>query len=153
MVSPRAQMPISPPEFRNPTDCLTQIKTEHLSQLNIFLLVKDGFALQDVRAMVSISKLYASSKVIDRILGKSKPHKTDDGSLRLNASQSAIAFQFAKVLEQAAKVFGSLPLAEEWLQKPCRHLAGLVPLTLVDNPLGYRAIEDYLGRVELGVYQ
>jgi len=89
MVSPRAQMPISPPGFRNPTDCLTQIKTEHLSQLNIFLLVKDGFALQDVRAMVSISKLYASSKVIDRILGKSKPHKTDDGSLRLNASQSA----------------------------------------------------------------
>lgn len=47
MVSPRAQMPISPPEFRNLTDCLTQIKTEHLSQLNIFLLVKDGFALQD----------------------------------------------------------------------------------------------------------
>jgi hypothetical protein len=28
-------------------------------------------------------------------------------------AQSAIAFQFAKVLEQAAKVFGSLPLAEE----------------------------------------
>lgn len=84
MVSPRAQTPISPPGFRNPTDCLTKIKTEHLSQLNIFLLVKDGFALQDVRAMVSISQLYASSKVIDRILGKSKLHKTDDGALRLN---------------------------------------------------------------------
>ena len=152
MVQMTASAPKS--DVRKPTEYLTQISSGQLSQLDIFLLAKkEGFALQHARAMVSISKLYASSKVIDRILGKSKPHKTDDGSLRLNASQSAIAFQFAKVLEQAAKVFGSLPLAEEWLQKPCRHLAGLAPLNLVDNPLGYRAIEDYLERVELGVYQ
>ena len=74
-------------------------------------------------------------KVIDRILGKSKLKKTDDGTSRLNASQSAVAFQFAKVLEYATTVFGSLPLAEEWLQKPCRHLADLVPLTLVETHL------------------
>jgi uncharacterized protein (DUF2384 family) len=74
-------------------------------------------------------------KVIDRILGKSKLKKTDDGTSRLNASQSAVAFRFAKVLEYATTVFGSLPLAEEWLQKPCRHLADLVPLTLVETHL------------------
>ncbi|WP_447869086.1 antitoxin Xre/MbcA/ParS toxin-binding domain-containing protein [Pseudomonas putida] len=149
------QMTASAPESddRKPTESLTQVGSGQLSQLDIFLLAKEGFALQDVRAMVSISKLYTSSKVMDRILGKSKPKKTDDGTTRLNISQSAIAFQFAKVLEQAATVFGSLPLAEEWLQKPCRYLADLAPLTLVDNPLGFRAIEDYLGRVELGVYQ
>jgi putative toxin-antitoxin system antitoxin component (TIGR02293 family) len=148
-------MTASAPEsdVRKPTEHLTQISSGQLSQLDIFFLAKEGFALQDVRAMISISKLYASSKVIDRILGKSKPKKTHDGTPRLNASQSAIAFQFAKVLEQATTVFGSQPLAEEWLQKPCRHLADLVPLTLVDNPLGFRAIAVYLGRVELGVYQ
>ena len=59
MVSPHAQMAISPSEVRKPTDYLTQVRTELLSQLSIFLLAKDGFALQDVRAMVSISKLYA----------------------------------------------------------------------------------------------
>jgi hypothetical protein len=58
MVS-HAQMAISPSEVRKPTDYLTQVRTEQLSQLSIFLLAKDGFALQDVRAMVSISKLYA----------------------------------------------------------------------------------------------
>lgn len=149
------QMTASAPESdaRKPTEYLTQISSGQLSQLEIFLLAKEGFALQDVRAMVSISKLYTSSKVIHRILGKTRPKKTDDGTSRLNISQSAIAFQFAKVLEQATTVFGSLPLAEEWLQKPCRYLADLVPLTLVDNPIGFRAIESYLGRVELGVYQ
>lgn len=50
-------------------------------------------------------------KGIDRILGKSKLKKTDDGTSRLNASQSAVAFRFAKVLEYATTVFGSLPLA------------------------------------------
>ncbi len=59
MVSPHAQMAISPSEVRKPTDYLTQVRTDQLSQLSIFLLEKDGFALQDVRAMVSISKLYA----------------------------------------------------------------------------------------------
>jgi len=59
MVSPHAQMVISPSEVRKPTDYLTQVRTDQLSQLSIFLLEKDGFALQDVRAMVSISKLYA----------------------------------------------------------------------------------------------
>lgn len=59
MVSPHAYMAISPSEVRKPTDYLTQVRTDQLSQLSIFLLEKDGFALQDVRAMVSISKLYA----------------------------------------------------------------------------------------------
>ncbi|WP_238739689.1 MbcA/ParS/Xre antitoxin family protein [Pseudomonas putida] len=106
--------------------------------------------------MVSTSKLYASSKVIERIVGKprhKKIGKNDDGAFRLNAFQSAVAFQFARVLEHATTVFGSLQLAEEWLQKPCRHLADLIPLTLVDNPVGFRVIEDYLGRVEFGIYQ
>ncbi|WP_422582530.1 antitoxin Xre/MbcA/ParS toxin-binding domain-containing protein [Pseudomonas sp.] len=74
-------------------------------------------------------------KVIDRILDKSKPKKTDDGTSGLNASQNSVAFQFAKVFEYATTVFGSQPLAEEWLQKPCRHLADLVPLTLVETHL------------------
>jgi putative toxin-antitoxin system antitoxin component (TIGR02293 family) len=67
--------------------------------------------------------------------------------------QSAIAFQYAKVLEDAMSVFGTLRLAEEWLAKPCRHLAGNIPLDLVSNPLGFQVVENYLERLELGVYQ
>jgi len=156
MDSHDAQMPASGHQVRKPTEYLTQARIDELSQFSIFLLAKEGFTLQDVRAMVSTSKLYASSKVIERIVGKPRPKKigkNDDGAFRLNAFQSAVAFQFARVLEHATTVFGSLQLAEEWLQKPCRHLADLIPLTLVDNPVGFRVIEDYLGRVEFGIYQ
>ncbi|WP_241193586.1 MbcA/ParS/Xre antitoxin family protein [Pseudomonas chlororaphis] len=107
--------------------------------------------------MVSLSELYLSWRVIKRIVGKpgrTKQGKNDKSTTgRLGAFESAIAFQYAKVLEHATTVFGTLRLAEEWLAKPCRHLAGNIPLDLVGNPLGFQAIEDYLERVELCVYQ
>ena len=64
-----------------------------------------------------------------------------------------MAFQFARVLEHAISVFGSLKLAEEWLGRPCRYLDGEVPLDVIDNPIGFQTVEDYLQRIEYGVYQ
>ncbi|MGF0238073.1 hypothetical protein ACQR3P_04170 [Rhodococcus sp. IEGM1300] len=49
---------------------MTQVKIEQLSQLSIFLLAREGFALKDVQAMLSVSELYSSSRVIKRIVGK-----------------------------------------------------------------------------------
>jgi len=71
----------------------------------------------------------------------------------LNSQQSAVAFQYAKVLEHAMNVFGTQKLAEEWLGRPCKHLDGDVPLDVIDNPFGFQAVEDYLERIEYGVYQ
>jgi len=157
MLPPIVQTAISMPQVRKPTEYLTHARIEQLSELNIFLLVKEGFALKDVQAMVSLSELYQSQKVIERILGKPcrlKQGKSDESAAsRLSALQSAIAFQYAKVLEQATIVFGSLRLAEEWLAKPCRKLADNIPINLVGNPIGFKVIEDYLERVEMGVYQ
>lgn len=93
MDSHDAQMPASGHQVRKPTEYLTQARIDELSQFSIFLLAKEGFTLQDVRAMVSTSKLYASSKVIERIVGKprhKKIGKNDDGAFRLNAFQSAV---------------------------------------------------------------
>ena len=60
---------------------------------------------------------------------------------------------YAKALEHAANVFGSQQLAEDWLRKPCTYLDGQVPLELIDNSQGFKVVEDYLSRIELGVYQ
>ena len=50
-------------------------------------------------------------------------------------------------------MFGNLQLAENWLQKPCKYLEGHTPLELIDNPLGFQVVDDYLTRIEHGVYQ
>ncbi|QLG96428.1 DUF2384 domain-containing protein [Pseudomonas yamanorum] len=144
-------------QARTPTEYLTQTQNDQINLLNIFLLVKEGFALSDVQAMLSISELYSSTKVMRRIFGKSirtiKRQGSNEKTARLNAQQSTVAFQYAKALEHATSVFGTQRLAEEWLDRPCRHLAGNVPLELIDNSLGFQVVEEYLKQVELGVYQ
>ncbi|MDR6926929.1 putative toxin-antitoxin system antitoxin component (TIGR02293 family) [Pseudomonas sp. BE134] len=118
---------------------------------------QEGFELSDVRDMLAISALYMEHDLMQRITGKSirtvQRLTKETGQVRLNQQQSTVAFQYAQTLEHATNVFGNLLLAEEWLRKPCKYLDGYVPLELIDNSLGFQAVEDYLTRIEYGVYQ
>ncbi|WP_367399723.1 antitoxin Xre/MbcA/ParS toxin-binding domain-containing protein [Pseudomonas migulae] len=44
-------------------------------------------------------------------------------------------------------------MAEDWLKTPCKYLHGNIPLELIGNALGYQVVEDYMTRIEQGVYQ
>jgi len=93
---------------------------------------------------------------MSRIMGKSSRTTQRQGTKQpahLNSQQSAAACQYAKVLEHAINVFGTQKLAEEWLGRPCKFLDGDVPLDMIDNPVGFQTVEDYLERIEYGVYQ
>lgn len=93
---------------------------------------------------------------MNRIVGKPSRTAGCQGSSKQPAhpdsQQSTVAFQYAKVMEHAIKVFGTQKLAEEWLGSPCKYLGGNVPLNIVENPVGFWAVEDYLKRIEYGVY-
>ena len=100
--------------------------------------------------------LYSTKKIMSRIMSKSTRKIQRQGikqPAHLNSQQSAMALHHAKVLEHAINVFGNQKLAEEWLGRPCKYLNGNVPLDVIDNPAGFQAIEDYLERIEYGVYQ
>lgn len=92
-----------------------------------------------------------------RIFGKSTrtvQRKAQQGNgARLNALQSALAYQYIQTLEHVSAVFGSQPQAEAWLARPCRHLEGCVPLNMVKSAIGFLAVLSYLQRIEMGVYQ
>lgn len=156
MATTSARSPQHQQTALKPTDCLTQADTELLSVLELYRLVKEGFVLRDVETMLALSNLYSSKQVVVRILGKSKRTIRRLGlveSYRLNPYQSSVAFQYAKALEHAIAVFGTQKCAEEWLGRPCRYLADNLPVDLLDNSLGFKVVEDYLARIELGVYQ
>ena len=61
--------------------------------------------------------------------------------------------QYARVLRHAVNAFGNQKAAQEWLGRPCRYLNGDVPQDVIDNPIRFQAIEDYLERIAYGVYQ
>ena len=138
---------------RRPTEYLFQSDADQLSPVMIYRLTVKVF---DVKDVLAISNLYSTKKIMRRIVGKPIRTIQRQGSKQpahLNSQQSAVAFQYAKVLEHAINVFGTQKLAEEWLGRPCKYLDGDAPLDVIDNPMGFQTVEDYLERIEYGVYQ
>ncbi|WP_413795699.1 MULTISPECIES: antitoxin Xre/MbcA/ParS toxin-binding domain-containing protein [unclassified Pseudomonas] len=141
---------------RKPTEVLLHGRKSD-ERLLIIRYAQEGFYLSDVRDMLSTSTLYMERDLVQRITGRSvrtvQRLAKETKPIRLNQHQSTVAFQYAQTLEHAINVFGTQQLAEDWLKKPCKYLDGYVPLELIDNSLGFQAVEDYLTRIEHGVYQ
>ncbi|HIA53336.1 MAG TPA: DUF2384 domain-containing protein [Candidatus Melainabacteria bacterium] len=142
---------------RKPTEYLLRRDFALLSPVMVYKLTAEGFKLKDVQEMISISELYSTEKILSRIVGKStrtiERQSKGNQTVRLSSLQSAVAFQYATVLERATKGFGTQQLAEHWLGRPCRYLDGEIPLDVVGNPVGFQVVNDYLERIEYGVYQ
>lgn len=137
-----------------PTDYLSPGIIEQNNPLSVYKAVVEGFALKDVEAMTSISQLYTSARILEKIIGGTKKGcERAQGNVRLSAQKSAVAFQYAKGLELAIKVFGDRQLADQWLGRPCKYLDGIIPFEALEHSVGYIAIEAYLEKVMYGVYQ
>ncbi|VII92228.1 DUF2384 domain-containing protein [Pseudomonas sp. E141] len=141
---------------RKPTEVLLHGRKGD-ERLLIIRYTQEGFYLSDVKDMLSTSALYMEHDLVQRITGRSvrtvQRLAKETKPIRLNQQQSTVAFQYAQTLEHATNVFGSQSLAEDWLKKPCKYLDGYVPLELIDSSLGFQVLEDYLTRIEHGVYQ
>jgi putative toxin-antitoxin system antitoxin component (TIGR02293 family) len=156
MISADTRTRSAAPVARRPTEYLLRADSDQLSPVMVYKLIAKGFDLKDVQSMLALSALYSTNKIMSRIVGKSTRTIQRQGNKQpahLNAQQSAVALQYAKVLEHAINVFGTQKLAEEWLGNPCKYLDGDVPLDVIDNSVGFNTVEDYLERIEYGVYQ
>ena len=70
----------------------------------------------------------------------------------LSQDQAGRTWKFAEVLARATSVFGSQDAAEKWLAQPATGLDQRRPIDLLTTPAGVVLVEDFLGRVEYGVY-
>ena len=70
----------------------------------------------------------------------------------LNHEQSGRAWKFAEILATASDVFGSQAEAEQWLERPAMGLDGRRPIDLLATPAGVELVEEFLRRIEYGVY-
>ncbi len=78
-------------------------------------------------------------------------HKSDTKG-HLNAERSSRAWKFAEVLAKASKVFGSQEQAERWLDQPATGLNRQRPVNLLRTQTGTELVEEFLERLEYGVY-
>lgn len=70
----------------------------------------------------------------------------------LSKQQSGRAWQFAEIMARATEMLGSQEEAEQWLERPAMGLDQRRPIDLLATPTGVRLVEDFLGRLEHGVY-
>ncbi|WP_454863468.1 antitoxin Xre/MbcA/ParS toxin-binding domain-containing protein [Pseudomonas hormoni] len=142
---------------RTPTQCLIPGELGQHSRIVLYRHIQQGIKLKDVREMLSIYDARLRKQVMKCIFGEFTPRNLRRPSskkpARLSPQQSAVAFLYAQVLEQAIAVFGTRELAVEWLLRPCPYLEGGVPLEMVANALGYQVVQSYLARIQYGVYQ
>jgi putative toxin-antitoxin system antitoxin component (TIGR02293 family) len=70
----------------------------------------------------------------------------------LNPEQSGRTWKFAEILAKATVVLGSQKQAEQWLEDPAIGLNQRRPIDLLATPAGVEIVEDFLTRLEYGVY-
>ena len=70
----------------------------------------------------------------------------------LNQEQSGRTWKFAEILAKATAVFGSQEEAEQWLERPAMGLDQHRPIDLLATPAGVELVEEFLQRLEYGVY-
>jgi putative toxin-antitoxin system antitoxin component (TIGR02293 family) len=75
-----------------------------------------------------------------------------DPARRLSQEQSGRMWKFAEILAKATVVLGSRSAAEDWLERSAIGLDGHRPLDLLATAAGVEIVEDYLERMEYGVY-
>ncbi len=77
--------------------------------------------------------------------------KADPAKL-LNREQSGRTWKFAEILAKATLVLGSRAEAEQWLERPAMGLNQRRPIDLLATTAGVEIVENYLERIEHGVY-
>jgi putative toxin-antitoxin system antitoxin component (TIGR02293 family) len=70
----------------------------------------------------------------------------------LSREHSGRTWKFAEILAKATAVLGSQQDAEQWLERPAIGLEQRRPIDLLATPAGAKIVEDFLTRVEFGVY-
>lgn len=68
------------------------------------------------------------------------------------AALASKAWLLAETLAKASQVFGSRGKAEEWLSKPAMGLDGQRPIDLLQTAQGAELVNDFLTRLDYGVY-
>lgn len=104
-----------------------------------------------VGSLVVIGKNDSLEKAVGMSL-RTWQRRKDAPSKPLSAEQSGRAWKFAEILAKATDVFGSQADAEQWLEQPSIGLDQRRPIDLLGTPAGVELVEDYLERLEYGVY-
>ncbi|WP_297768947.1 antitoxin Xre/MbcA/ParS toxin-binding domain-containing protein [uncultured Roseovarius sp.] len=105
-----------------------------------------------VSAVTFLEQGDALKKAIGLSLRTLQRHKARNAPQLLSVEQSNRTWRFAEIFAHAIDVMGSEDAAEAWMNKPAIGLSNRKPVDLLATSAGVEAVEEYLTRLEYGVY-
>lgn len=94
----------------------------------------------------------ALKKAVGLTLRTLQRHKAKTAPQLLSVEQGNRAWRFAEIFGHAIEVMGSEDAAEAWMNRPAIGLENRKPVDLLATSAGVEAVEEYLTRMEYGVY-
>ncbi|WP_436356993.1 type II RES/Xre toxin-antitoxin system antitoxin [Brevundimonas sp. CEF1] len=131
------------------------INREIRNPLDAHEMLQAGLPARSLIHLVDRVHLLQAPANFERAVGMSQRtllRRREEPKRPLNPEQSGRTWKFAELLAKATNVLGSQERAEDWLVEPAIGLNQHAPLDLLSTAAGLEAVEEYLGRLEYGVY-
>lgn len=126
------------------------------SPLDAHEAILKGFSNRALTHLVGNVAVMQQADVMEKAVGISlrtfQRRKKEGATKPLSQEQSGRAWKFAEILARATRVLGSQDDAELWLSRPAIGLNQQRPIDLLATTAGVEIVEDYLERLEYGVY-
>jgi putative toxin-antitoxin system antitoxin component (TIGR02293 family) len=123
--------------------------------LEVHEVLSDGLPAMALRNLLHNVRLLYKSEFLEPGIGMSlrtvQRFRVAPAKL-LSTEQSGRVWKFAEILTKATAVFGSQAAAEKWLGQPATGLDQRRPIDLLATPAGVKLVEEFLERLEYGVY-
>lgn len=118
-------------------------------------MILQGIPSRALEKLVSGLTVIEAADAFEKALGISERtfqrHKADH-SKTLSPDQSSRAWNFARILSKATAVFGTREEAEKWMIEPAMGLNRWRPIDLLATAAGSELVEQFLERIDYGVY-
>lgn len=147
-----------PDDLRRVADLLggvTVFRSVLKTPLDAHEMLLEGLPGSALTYLVDHLKTLKRSTSLEKAVGMSLrtfQRRKDAPAKPLGPEQSGRTWKFAEILAKATEVFGSQEEAEEWLDRPAVGLNQHCPIDLLATPAGVELVEDFLKRIEYGVY-
>ncbi len=123
--------------------------------LDVHEMLLQGLPLAALTHLIDNLSVIHKTVLLEKVVGMSLrtfQRRKDSLSKPLNQAQSGRAWKFAMILAEATAIFGSQAEAENWMEQPAIALNQRRPIDLLATAVGVGIVEEFLERLDYGVY-
>lgn len=124
------------------------------SAFEIHEMIEKGLPSQNIIKFVESIDLLNDKRIVVKVIGMSQRtlYRRAKNPEPLTAEQGSRTWRFAETLTKAEDVLGDPEEAQRWMNTPAMGLEGRKPIDLITTQVGYELVDDFLTRMDYGVY-